>query len=192
MNEMKKCPHCGAIQNPSRQTCIDCGRVLPEAEPKHADELRRMASEVTDGQLGYYAKGSFLYYFTRSCSVIGGILLIFDIILLLIFGDSHNVSWLLFAAAAALFVVVYAFLPAILDRYHRENYFGFNRSYEYTHERRTVALVFGLVLFLILSIALTVYFLIEMPGVDAPGLNITLEPYRGYFRRRHRFGIRIG
>ncbi|MBQ8510839.1 MAG: hypothetical protein IJ493_13140 [Clostridia bacterium] len=52
-DKMKKCPHCGTIQSASRQTCVDCGRVLPEADEVFADELDMMASGSIDGKYNH-------------------------------------------------------------------------------------------------------------------------------------------
>ncbi len=189
MQEMKKCPHCGAIQQPSRQTCIDCGKVLPEAHPEFANELDRMADQKLEHKMEWNDPSSHIFRISRIFAILAAAVAIINIVLIVLYGNTHQVGVCFISIIACILAELMIFFPrqtsVILsrNRYRWQAYPPEECDYADSFER-IGAFVITIIL-LLAAVGLTVYFRIEMPliepewtyetilGEDGVGMHIT-------------------
>ena len=182
MKQMKKCPYCGAIQQPSRQNCIDCGRVLPSADEANSVELEAQA-ELAYARRFAWDFRSPLFRIAFVGVAISVISLIISVILIVLLGNTHNVSW---CAASAIFAGIALFWGLAPCSDAVRDYLFSPRRYDNAHFGDMRFAVFLTLLPTLISVGLLVWFLIDMPFVGEPGLMFEFVPYR-----RGRLGIRI-
>ncbi|MBQ8510840.1 MAG: hypothetical protein IJ493_13145 [Clostridia bacterium] len=96
MKAKKKCPHCGAIQDASRQVCIDCGQVLPEAN----EAFTREQELFEQGR--YFAYSPLLRRFCWASASLFAI----DALLIVLFGGQRNVNSAAISALLCLIPVI--------------------------------------------------------------------------------------
>lgn len=173
MEEMKKCPSCGAIQNPSRQTCIDCGKVLPEAHAEFANELDMMAESSLDGRMDWNDKRSPFYHAKKYFFIAAILLIIANIVLIAIYHDTNNGTALVISIVLAAIALLFTIFPRQLSyflrsrRYYHPTYTPPELDYVDSADR-TFMLIMVIVL-LAAAIGSTGYFLYEKPPIDTRG-----------------------
>ena len=182
MKQMKKCPYCGAIQQPSRQSCIDCGRVLPSADEANSAELEAQA-ELAYARRFAWDFRSPLFRIAFVGVVISVISLIISVVLIAFLGNTHNVSWCAVSAIFAGIALFWGLAPcfdAVLD------YLLAPRNSDRKRFGGLKFVVFMVLISTLISVGLLIWFLIDMPFVGEPGLMFEFVPYR-----RGRLGICI-
>ena len=174
MKQMKKCPYCGAIQQPSRQNCIDCGHILPNADTVSSAELEAQA-ELAYARRFAWDFRSPLFRIAFVGVVISAVSLITNIVLILIFGNTHNVSWCAVSAIFAGIALFWGLAPcfdAVLD------YLLAPRNSDRKRFGGLKFVVFMVLISTLISVGLLVWFLIDMPLIGEPGLMFYSFPYR--------------
>lgn len=170
MDEMKKCPRCGAIQNPSRQICVDCGTVLPEAHEEFANELDMMAEGSLDGRMDWNDKHSAFYHAKKYFFITAIALIIANIVLIAIYHDTNDGTALVISIVLALLALLFTAFPRQMSyilrsrRYYRPRYTPHELDYVDSADR-TFMLVFVAV-FLAAAIGATGHFVYRKPPIQ--------------------------
>ncbi len=170
MDEMKKCPNCGTIQNPSRQTCVDCGKVLPEANEEFANELGMMADSSLDGRMDWNDRRSAFYHAKKYFFIAAIALIITNIVLIAIYHDTNDGSALVLSILLALATLLFCVFPRQISyflhsrRFYRPVYTPPELDYVDSADR-----IFMLILVtvsLVAAISATGYFVYRKPPIQ--------------------------
>ena len=165
MNEMKKCPNCGAIQQASRQTCIDCGTVLPEAHTAFAKELDELAEESLAGKMEWNDRTSITYKVSLCLTFLAVLIAACDVVLIIRFGSTHRVSGLAVAIACGLYTVLMMLFPAFMRRFERRYGDVGEGTRDYVTNRDRIRRLIVILAATIVAAGLTVWFVVEMPEI---------------------------
>ena len=78
----KRCAKCGTVQDASRNTCVDCGAVLPSALSEKESE--RLEEELSDrlSDLSEHTDAFYIPLWAKILSILDGVILIATIVLL--------------------------------------------------------------------------------------------------------------
>ncbi len=106
MELKKKCIKCGTIQAAERQTCVDCGAVLPPAAEEFGEEMDYRIDQSIDHRLTYP-----LYGWCRWIGFIDLALLAGSIALMFVFSKDEAIIFPFMAAAFAAWSAFICLLP---------------------------------------------------------------------------------